>query len=380
MTRFLLRGIVPALAFGLVLGAHAAKAGSIKILHAFCSGALVSDCSAGANPQTGLLRDKAGSLYGTAFYGGLPGCPDNRGCGTIFRFDPDRTLTVLHAFTGGDDGGSPQGTLFPDGSGNLYGTTLNGGQGHGVLFKLAPDGSETVLHTFSGADHGPPAGGVIRDAAGDLYGVGLGGKGAVYELTPDGQLHVLHVFCSEPDCSDGENPNADLVADESGNLYGTTKYGGTGGVVSAGTLFEVTSDGKEKVLWNFCSQSACDDGEFPSAGLIRDGSGNLYGTTEYGGAVGTIFRLAPDGAETALYHFQGHSDGLNPQTRLAMGADGTLYGTTLNTIFSLAPDGTLAPLAQVNYASALVVDNRSNLYGTLPGGYIRGGDVFELRP
>jgi uncharacterized repeat protein (TIGR03803 family) len=106
-----------------------------------------------------------------------------------------------------------------------------------------------------------------------------------------------------------------LVADGAGNLYGTTQGGGGHGVVAAGTVFKVTKRGKETVLWSFCSKPSCNDGEFPLAGVIRDKTGNLYGTTDYGGApVGTIFKLAPDGTETILYGFNSGSDGGNPAT------------------------------------------------------------------
>ncbi|MBV8976327.1 MAG: hypothetical protein JO261_00820 [Alphaproteobacteria bacterium] len=361
-----------------------ARATGIRVLHNFCNGVSVftADCSQGANPRTSLIADSDGNLYGTTFDRGLPGCNEDQGCGSVFKLAPDGTFSVLYRFTGGNDGGEPWGSLIRDAGGNLFGTTTAGGAHNvGVIYKLAPDGTETVLHDFGGAS-AAPWGSLLPDANGNLYGVARGGNGTVYKLAPDGTFTVLHTFCSN--CSDGQNPNGDLVGDAQGNLYGTTQYGGSGGLIGAGTLFRIAPDGTETILWNFCSVGDCADGEFPMAGLIRDGAGNLYGTTDYGGnPVGEVFKFAPDGTLSVLYGFSDHGDGINPQTRLAMGADGSLYGTTLNSVFKLAPDGTFAALRytgpQYEYRSTLIVDAHNNLFGTLPGGFTRGGNVYEIK-
>jgi uncharacterized repeat protein (TIGR03803 family) len=367
-----------------------AHAQTPRILHLFCD-AFGQVCAQGSDPAGSLIRDKAGNLYGTTFWGGTPGCNENLGCGTVFRLAPDGTLTVLYTFKGGSDGGNPWDRLTRDGDGNLYGAALC--CGNGIVFKLAPDGTETVLHAFGSGDGSQPRGSLLRDKKGNLYGVTRGGEGNVYKLTPGGKVIVLYTFCQQAGCADGELPNEGLVADDAGNFYGTTNEGGNGGIVPAGTVFEVTSDRKEKVLWNFCSRQACDDGEFPLAGLIRDKSGNLYGTTQYGGGVGGVFKLAPDGTETVLHAFSG-GDGINPECRLAMDKNGNLYGTTIlegangaGTAFKVAPDGSFTKLLNfprtMQFASGLLLGRDGMLYGTTPGyfwfsAFPIGGTVFAL--
>jgi uncharacterized repeat protein (TIGR03803 family) len=373
-----------------------AHAKAVDILYSFCSQA---NCSDGAMPGAALAADPAGNFYGTTASGGA------YGKGVVFRLAPDGTETVLHAFTGGSDGASPAGRLTLDAAGNLYGTAGAGAHGQGIVFRLAPDGTETVLYAFNGAsDGGPPVGSLILDRKGNLYGVGLGGRqncfggcGAVFKVAPGGGETIFYAFCAEANCADGALPNGDLVADRDGNIYGTTESGGANGIVTAGTVFELTAQGQEKVLWSFCARAGCSDGEFPLAGLIRDKSGNLYGTTDYGGSpVGTVFRLAPDGTETVLYGFTGHSDGGNPETRLATDGQGNLYGTTseygnkcprvggCGTIYKLSPADDLTPLYSIGWhsrsASGLLEDGQGYLYGTTPGGGAQeSGTVFRIR-
>ncbi|HEY3778600.1 MAG TPA: choice-of-anchor tandem repeat GloVer-containing protein [Rhizomicrobium sp.] len=375
-----------------------------RVLYTFKGG------SDGSGPVASLIRDAAGNLYGTTEYGGTSGF------GTVFRFAPDGTETVLYSFAGGEDGAYPAAALIMDGSGNFYGTTVGGGnggcegEGCGTVFKLAPDGTETVLHAFAGGSDGSgPAAGLIMDISGDLYGTtaaggGTGcysyGCGTVFKLAPDGAETVLYAFQGG---SDGGNPSAGLIADKSGNLYGTTQYGGTGGIVSAGTVFEVTPDGQEKVLWDFCSKDSCEDGEFPVAGLIRDKAGNLYGTTTWGGIVGTAFKLAPDGTLATLHGFTDDPDGANPFGGLVMDKAGNLYGTTesggkecgdygssCGIVFRIAPDGTETVLHAFRKGkgdgilpqAGLVKDGRGNLYGTTPTltWHSGGGTIFEITP
>jgi uncharacterized repeat protein (TIGR03803 family) len=226
--------------------------------------------SDGSNPAAGLIVDSSGNLYGTTFNGGGgSGCGSDFGCGTAFKLAPDGTETVLHAFTGGSDGGLPEAGLIADGSSNLYGTAYQGGASNlGVVFKLAPDGTETVLYSFKG-----------------------GGDGGV--------------------------PAGTLIADSSGNLYGTTSEGGGSGCFGngCGTVFKLAPDGTETVLHAFTGGS---DGAHPNVALIADGAGNLYGTTGGGGITlcyegcGTVFKLAPDGTETVLHAFTGAATGIFP--------------------------------------------------------------------
>ncbi|HEY3778808.1 MAG TPA: choice-of-anchor tandem repeat GloVer-containing protein [Rhizomicrobium sp.] len=213
--------------------------GTLSVLHSF-------DGSDGAIPQGDLLADKKGNLYGATFDGGSGNCA--AGCGVIYKLAPGGTLSVLHSFQGLSDGSSPDGPLVRDADGNLYGTTVGGGStcgdgdGCGVAFKLAPDGTLTVLHVFTdGSDGGYPEGGVIADGAGNLYGVTVDGGlqycqagcGVVFKLAPDGTETVLRSFDSG---KGGFHPEYGLTMDKGGNLYGTTWEGGANG---DGTIFEV---------------------------------------------------------------------------------------------------------------------------------------------
>jgi uncharacterized repeat protein (TIGR03803 family) len=298
----------------------------------------------GEGPYVGLIADKAGNLYGTTELGGTSNA------GVVFKLAPDGTETVLYTFTGHSDGGRPFAGLLSDKAGNLYGTTSRGGASNeGVVFKLAPEGTETVLYAFKGGSDGRwPEAGLIADKAGNLYGTtpqgGASGAGVVFKLAPDGTETVLYAFKGD---SDGDGPTARLIADGAGNLYGMTLEGGASG---AGVVFKLAPDGTETVLYAFKGGS---DGRFPRGGLIADKAGNLYGTTLEGGAsgAGVVFKLAPDGTETVLYAFTDHSDGGGPFAGLIADGAGNLYGTTrlggayngasgAGVVFKLAPDGT----------------------------------------
>ncbi len=257
---------------------------------------------------------------------------------------PNIADKVLYSFcpaSGCPDGSTPWGNLALDSKGNLYGTTQEGGsQGSGTVFKVTPAGVETVLYSFCQqtlcTDGSHPLGGVILDSGGNLYGTtfqgGSEGLGAVFKLDPTGALTVLYSFCSVSECKDGLKPTSSLIRDAAGNLYGTTTSGGEYG---GGTVFEVTSTGSETVLYSFCLLSGCADGQSPSGPLVSDSSGNLYGTTEYGGnEYGTVFKLDPALLETVLYPFcqvkfnEYCADGAEPVGGLAFDASGNLYGTT----------------------------------------------------
>jgi uncharacterized repeat protein (TIGR03803 family) len=260
--------------------------------------------------------------------------------------------TTLHRFTDGKDGGFPIGSLIFDGAGNLYGTTGEGGAyGWGTVFELSPnvDGSwtESVLYSFCSAancsDGREPGANVILDGAGDLYGTtvfgGSFGGGVVFRLRPAGdgrwKESVLYSFCSATNCSDGNGSDAGLVFDGAGDLYGTTVKGGAFG---GGVVFKLRPAGgekwKESVLYSFCSAANCSDGSEPGAGVIFDGTGNLYGTTGLGGALGwgVAFELIPTEIgvwkEKVLHHFRAGADGADPFAGLIFDAAGNLYGTT----------------------------------------------------
>jgi uncharacterized repeat protein (TIGR03803 family) len=197
-----------------------------------------------------------------------------------------QTFTVLYTFTGGADGEFPSASPIRDWAGNLYSTTVNGGDdlscsysgipGCGVVFKLDPTGKETVLYTFTGgADGGVPSG-LIRDREGNLYGTTLGGGSSslaaetVFKVDNTGHETVLHSFCSAANCADGNTPNAGVIRDEEGNLYGTTIGGGEFCIEQSGcgVVFKLDRAGQETVLYNFCPNGYgnCTDGSAPSSG------------------------------------------------------------------------------------------------------------------
>ncbi|MGC9950576.1 MAG: choice-of-anchor tandem repeat GloVer-containing protein [Bryobacteraceae bacterium] len=308
-------------------------AGNYTVLHTFTGGA------DGGEPQAGVIRDAAANLYGTTSSGGTAGG------GTVFKLDTSGNETVLYNFTGGADGGSPSAGVIRDAAGNLYGTTFFGGGSHsnaGVVFKVDPSGLETVLHTFTGgADGGRPAAGVVRDPAGNLYGTaewgGAGGHGVVYKLDTAGREKVLHNFTGG---ADGGDPIAGVIRDPDGNLYGTTNKGGTNG--GRGVVYKVDAAGQQTVLLSFGGGSS---GYYPIAGVIRDQAGNLFGTTLWGGpqwgGYGVVFKLDMSGQETVLYSFA--ADGANPNGGVIAGTDGDLYGTAgggtygFGVVFELKP-------------------------------------------
>ena len=294
------------------------------------------DYSHGARPNAGLVSDKAGNLYGTTQQGGA------NSYGVVFKLAPDGTENVLHTFAGfSSDGAYPVDGLVRDAKGNLYGTTQHGGPGdNGTVFKVAKTGAETVLYAFAGGSDGAwPYGSLVEDAAGNFYGTTIEGgahsDGVVFKLSK-GTETLLHNFGG----SDGMYPVAGLVLDGSGNLYGTTKQGGAHG---AGTVFKVAPDGTETVLYSFAGTS---DGAFPMCNLLMDKKGNLYGTADGGGAhgSGTVFKISSKGAESTLYSFAGGTDGANPQASVVRDGTGNLYGTTSSggahndgTVFMIAP-------------------------------------------
>ena len=279
-------------------------------------------------PFGGLILDSKGNVYSTTFYGG------SSDYGTVFEMSPTKTGwtgTVLYNFTNGLDGGSPGAGVVRDSKGNLYSTTQYGGEfGAGTVFEVSPSGTEKVIYSFL---ENPEVGyypevGVVRDSKGNLYGTTLHGgtsnMGAVYKVTPAGTATILHSFTANGE--DGFHPAAGVILDSKDNLYGTTTLGGA---VGAGTVFKLSRTETETILHSFTGGA---DGIFPQAALILDKNGNLYGTTEYGGSfdLGTVFELTPTGMETVLHSFANDgTDGIYPLAGVAIDTAGNLYGTTV---------------------------------------------------
>jgi uncharacterized repeat protein (TIGR03803 family) len=318
--------------YGTIFGISAQ--GKEAVLHSFWGGD-------GSGPWAALIQDSAGNFYGTTDDGGtLEGGACVHGCGTVFKLDPAGKLTVLHAFTGGTDGGQPEASLVQDDVGNLYGTTTVGGDlscgygmGCGVVFKVETNGNETVLHAFSGTPDGWRPTELVSDGKGNFYGTtwfgGTFDYGTLFKLDATGTETVLYSFDG---IAGGEYPNGPLVSDAQGNVYGTTNGGGDSSCYLCGVVFRLDTAGNETVLHTFTG--APNDGAFPYAGLIRDRSGNLYGTTWAGGSTGclglgcgTVFRVDMNGNETILHGFTGGSDGGVPRERLVMDRSGSLFGT-----------------------------------------------------
>jgi uncharacterized repeat protein (TIGR03803 family) len=324
------------------------------VLYSFAGG------NDGAYPYSDLIFDKAGNLYGTTLLGGGPSCYGDLGCGTVFQLAPPATQgapwteTVLYRFTGGSDGGGPFAGLIMDSKGNLYGTTFEGGAfvcrktRCGTVFELSPPitqggpWTEVVLYSFGkGSDGTHPVGNLAFGLRGAIFGTTSTGRskakyGTVFKLRPpatQGGPWTEEVLYRFTDLSDGGFPSAGLVTDKSGNLYGTTSAGGPSG---DGVVFEISfGTWAETVLYSFTFGS---DGGYPLARLLIDKTGNLYGTTTFGGINynGSAFELSPPTVqggpwtETTLYDFAGGHDGSNPNAGLTFGEGGQLYGTTLH--------------------------------------------------
>ncbi len=316
------------------LAAGAASGYTYSVLYSFCSAA---NCTDGNLPSAGLTQDAAGNLYGTTTSGGAnsnPACGSS-GCGTVFMLDDTGHETVLYSFCSASncaDGANPQAGLIRDAAGNLFGTTTAGGlnymfcsNGCGTVFEVDNTGHETVLYRFCSntmngspcLDGASPQAGLIKDAAGNLYGTtklgGPGNGGTVFKLDNAGHETVLDGFCAvTTNCTDGSAPESGLIQDAAGNLYGATSMGGNGFyTVGGGTVFKLDSSDHWTLLHSFCSASNCPDGFSPQSGLIQDAVGNLYGTTAGGGAGvapqccggGTVFKLDTTDRLTTLYDF-----------------------------------------------------------------------------
>ncbi len=301
---------------------------TFNVIHAFTGG------SDGGTPLSGFTTDAAGNMYGTTSSGG------SAGGGTIFKLNKKFQKTVLHNFAGGTDGATPEASPLLDASGNLYGTTLAGGtSGAGTVYKVGHGGKETILYSFAGGvDGSAPIAGLAMDAAGNLYGTtttgGANGTGTVFKLAvpakKDGKWKEKILYSFGP-ATDGATPIAGVTLDAKGRLYGTTSAGGSAGYGTVYRLANSKTGWKETILHNFLLQS---DGATPYSGLIFDKSGNLYGAATQGGdgsgGGGTVFQLTQSNGNwtfTVLYGLAGW-DISGPFRNLLLDKSGNIFGTT----------------------------------------------------
>ncbi|MBY0522985.1 MAG: hypothetical protein K2R98_06285 [Gemmataceae bacterium] len=378
----------------------------------------IFDGTNGLYSYAGLIEDGAGNLFGTTT-GSFLTFPPTYWPGFVFELSPagggNYTLTTLSSF-GQFEAHHPEASLLLDGAGNLFGTTYDGGISNGGgVFELSPAGggsyNRTTVATFDEFNGTAPQAGLVRDSSGNLFGtaayggpsaVGIfPGDGTVFKLTPAAgggyDLTNLVLFNG----TNGANPFGGLVMDGSGNLFGTTSGGGTS---DDGTLFELSPAGggayNLTTLVNFTGTN----GANPHAGLIMDGSGNLFGTTQGGGTAGgygTVFELSPTGGGgynlVTLVSFNS-TNGAQPAGGLVEDSAGNLFGTTLaggpanlGTVFELSPVGggaySLATLVSFNSTNGsdpvggLIRDSSGNFFGTTAGGGPSdNGTLFELSP
>jgi uncharacterized repeat protein (TIGR03803 family) len=280
--------------------------GKLTVLHRFHK-------TDGSNPRAGTTLDPAGNLYGTTYWGGPGGCIDGlghpAGCGVVFKLEPTGKLTVLDGFTATNDGVNPEGELLLDAAGNVYGTTGEDTSFGDILccgsvFKVDQHGNEIIFYLNGNSDGNVPSGEIARDPDGNLYGTtNAGGDpncqcGTVFKVDATGHFTVLHPFTGG---NDGIDP-VGLVRDAAGNLYGITGDGGSTACGSGcGTVFKLDPSGNETILHRFGGS----DGRYPNS-LTLDAAGNLYGTTIDGGAspptcgtaslyqgCGVVFKITP---------------------------------------------------------------------------------------
>ena len=366
----------------------------------------------GEYADTDLETDSAGNIYGTTVLGG------DHGSGTVFQLSPTPdgwVHTVLYSFTGGADGGEPYKGVTLDRQGNLYGTAVTGGSGSceggcGVLYKLTNSGgtwTQSIIHAFTGGDDGSgPGARVTVDQGGNIYGMtptgGAYGLGTIYKIHQAGgasDLRVIHAFTGG---ADGGSGSAGRMILRKGRLYGAAT---TGGSYGSGVIFELSPRGVGewafRPIYSFQGQP---DGSFPYGALLFDRSGKIYGTTYYGGdnGIGAVYELSPrrsgEWDERVIYSFQAGSDGNSPISNLVSDAAGNLYGTTSEgglgsgTIFKLSPIGGgqwtetvvhpfQGPPDGAFAYNGMVVDRFGNFYGaTVHGGKNDDGSVYKFTP
>jgi uncharacterized repeat protein (TIGR03803 family) len=364
--------------------------------------------SDGCFPFGSLMQASDGKLYGTAEWGGSR--YSISGYGTVFQLALDGTFNLLYQFLNNGDGDHPDRSTIVEGpDGYLYGTTVIGGYYHdGAVYVVSPDGFVFPIYSFSPTcgDGTGPCGGLALGSDGNLYGTastgGAYGFGTIFQITADWYYRRLFTF----DGTNGARPYGRLVQGQDGCLYGTTFSGGSafqgrdtsGNPTGYGTVFKITTNGALTSLFSFTGGN----GAALTSGLVQGRDGNLYGTTELGGAFsyGTVFKLTPDGAFMSLFSFKAGTEGAYPVASLTQGSDGNLHGTTADipyinnsggssvgtgTIFRITPAGRLTkvysfpggsggtePLSQLLQASD------GSFYGTCQGAVPGFGMIYRL--
>lgn len=375
-----------------------AQAQTYKVLHSF-----KGPTNDGKGPSA-IVQEADGTFYGTACYGG------RSYNGTAFRLSPTDKETILYNFLGGY-GSCPDSLLAWNGA--FYGTTANGGAyGGGAMFRLDTKGNEVVLYSFPAPRASSPVLSFV-DRQGTFYGTtswgGANSRGSIFKIDTTGKESDLYSFTGG---TGGQNPGLGLARDEDGNLYGTFTLGGDSKCF-CGAVFKLDTAGTLTILHTFTGGT---DGATPYGGVIRDSSGNLYGTTDAGGGhgcapsgCGTVFVVDPSGKEKVLYSFSGSPDGASPDANLVRDEAGNLYGTTsqggdaqcrvsnygCGIVFKLDTAGTETVLHTFSsrdgaFPQQLILSTDGNLYGTTFAGgngvcttnnqWMGCGTLFKLTP
>lgn len=315
--------------------------GTYTFLHSFNDGTVVND---GVAPCGQLVLGPGGELYGVTCFGGGYYTKNSRGNGTAFKMTPAGAVTILHSFSDGsvaNDGWCAEDIMLGR-DGNFYGTTAYGGTADlGTVFKMTPSGAITIIHSFQGqaGDDGAwPFAGLIQGTDGYFYGTttagGTSNFGSIYRINPSGSSYtLLHSFLDGSTPFDGAYPTCNLVETSDGSFYGVTTEGGSRAIVKTtggGTIFKMTPTHIVTTVHQFDDGTLTDDGYSGCAGLTLASDGNLYGTTQYGGAsdLGAFFRLTPAGAYTLEYSFKGYAgnDALYPSGPIIQGSGGDFFG------------------------------------------------------
>ncbi len=358
----------------------------------------------GINPNP-LIVGKDGNFYGSTITG-----TGGSSRGEVFKLTPDGTLTILHRFHGGMDGSYPETALVQDDAGNLYGSsagdfsidTSASRSEVPTIFKLTPDGTLTTLHAFdyavtiSGASST-----LLRESDGSLYGTAYGNgndaAGTIFKLAPDGTFTTLHTFGGVG--FNAVNSLSPLVRGGDGALYGTTLNGGTNNL---GTIFKLSPDGTFTTIHNFGTVSADHpvDGVNPKGDLLLGRDGNIYGLTRaskvrplYGAVTdgsAIFFRVTPGGTVSTAYDFNEFVGiAFNAPTSLTQGNDGNIYAASGDALCQLAPDGYLSLLYNVYVAGdkgnigPVAQAQDGSFYGAVPDNVDDNypfGTVFHLLP